>query len=90
MTITMIGRAYSPANQAPAGTPSAITSPQIADSRSIEMYLINEELARAQIAQRQREAERIRLARRIAVARRAERKAAHAQLRARIAVLAVI
>jgi uncharacterized protein YlxW (UPF0749 family) len=89
MTLATTGRTNRPATPATAPKPPAVTDPQIDDTRSTEMYLIHEELARAHMAQRQREAERIRLARRIASARRAQRKAEQAVLRARVAVLSV-
>ena len=47
------------------------------------MYLLNEELARAHMAQRLVEAERQQRARRLVAARRANRRAEEAALRAR-------
>ncbi|MFL6138568.1 MAG: hypothetical protein ACJ74O_12295 [Frankiaceae bacterium] len=57
-------------------------------TRSLEMLLLNEELARAQIAQRHAEmAHSVRLAR-LAAARRRQRRAASAQRRVRLSLAA--
>jgi len=89
MSIAVIGGAPKPVRTATGHTPEALTNPQTSPDRSIQMYLIHEELARAHIAERQREAEQIRRVRRVVTARRAQRKAEKAVLRARVAALAV-
>jgi hypothetical protein len=52
-------------------------------NRSKEMYLLNEDLARAQYAQRLEEAQRRQRVQRLVAARRASRRAEEAALRAR-------
>jgi hypothetical protein len=89
MSIAVHGGARVPVRSAAGSLPEALTNPLTSTHWSIEMYLINEELARAHMSERQREAERIRRARRVVSARRAQRKAERAVLRARVAALAV-
>ena len=89
MTLAALGADHRPSNPAAVPTPSAAVRPLNSDHRSIEMHIMNEQLARAYVAERHREAEQIRLARRVVSARRAQRKAEKAVLRARVAVLAV-
>jgi hypothetical protein len=64
------------------------SAPQRAHDRSLQMYLLTEELARDRIAQRRREAEAHRLVRTAVLARRAKRSTAKAVLRARVVALA--
>jgi hypothetical protein len=54
-------------------------------NRSTEMYLINEQLARAQMAERLGEAQRLRQGRQVVVARRLSRRAERAAHQARVA-----
>jgi hypothetical protein len=54
--------------------------------RSKKMYLINEDLARAHIDQRLREAQEVRLGRQVARARRLTRRAERAAQQARLAL----
>ncbi|HZG93902.1 MAG TPA: hypothetical protein VEZ46_04255 [Mycobacteriales bacterium] len=89
MTIAAARGTNRSAGPAPAPTPAAAPITDTTDLRSIEMYIMNEALARAYVDERQREAERIRLARRVVSARRAQVRAEKAVLRARIAVLAI-
>ena len=89
MSIAAIGGARGPVRTVSGHPAEALTNLPNTPDRSTTMYLIHEELARAHIAERQREAERIRRVRRVVVARRAQRKAEKAVLRARVAALAV-
>ena len=78
--------ARSAADAALRGRPSTthLTSP--ASTRSLDMLLLHEELARAQIAERHAElAQSVRLAR-LAAARRRQRREASARRRARLAI----
>ena len=54
-------------------------------NRSTEMYLMNEQLARAQMAERLGEAQRLRRGRQVVAARRLSRRAEQAAHQARMA-----
>jgi hypothetical protein len=73
----------------PAHTPSGRRS-SAPTVRSLDMLLLNEDLARARIREAEAEAAQARLAHRLIVARRWQRRAEKAARRARLAAAAVI
>jgi hypothetical protein len=89
MSIAVLGGARGSARTATGTTPAALTNPLTSTTRSIEMNVMHQELLRAHISERHREAERIRRVQRVVSARRAQRKAEKAILRARLAALAI-
>ena len=68
--------------------PSGAVTPHVTHDRSLQMYLLTQELARDRIHQRRREADEHRLVRSAVLARRAKRKTAKAVLRNRVLALA--
>jgi hypothetical protein len=89
MSIAVLGGAHSSVRSVTGPMPATLTNPLTTTTRSTDMNLIHQELLRAHMSERQREAERIRRVQRVVSARRAQRKAEKAVLRARVAALAI-
>lgn len=89
MSIAALGRKPSHVRTAAGSTPGALTNRLDSPDRSNAVFYVYQELARAHLSERQREAERIRRVQRVASARRSHRKAEKVALRARLAALAV-